>query len=225
VSRSADRDLESALRAALEPHGRATAPPEGIHGIPDDWIQPPGRESSISRMMTPIAVAITAGITTWVALASFAGTAGPPLSPAGTAGPAASMSPSNLSSGSPSETTSAAPSNISEVTPPPSPDSPPEVRLAGVAGEPVTWCYGNACVDGVYVGPVEALPQPAELGAFDASVGFNVTAAHVFGSDGTSAAVSLTGNEVGELPGGEWERIQISVTFGSGEATYLWRLP
>ena len=99
------------------------------------------------------------------------------------------------------------------------------MTIGGVAGEPVTWCYGNGCADGVYVGPVEGLPAAEALRPMEVGAEFQAMHARVFASDGASADVPISGMAIGPLPGGRWDRLEIAVTFGGGsDALYLWRL-
>lgn len=202
-------DLEPALRRSLEHYAVEAPPPEGLQAIPDAWVRPSGVTRYAGYVLAPLAVAVLAASTTWVALAYFSGPLSDPVAPGTSAAPALSNTPSEPA----------------EFTSPPPPDSPPEVTIGGVAGDPVAWCYGNACVDGVYVGPVDELPAVVALGPVDATVGFDLTAARVFAADGTYADVPLSGMEIGLLPAGQWERLQLSVTFGAGsDGTYLWRI-
>jgi len=204
-----DHELYRALRRALKPYAQDAPLPDDTNAIPDDWVRPVGRISRVAQLLAPVAVAIVAAGTTWAALALLDGPANAPLVPGGGVAPAASTMPVDTT----------------EFASPPAPDAPPAVTVGGVAGEPVTWCYGNACVDGVYVGPAEDLPAAQTLGPVEASTGFETMRARVFATDDSSADVPVNGMDLGPLPAGQWERLEITVTFGGGsDATYMWRL-
>lgn len=206
-----DGDLERALRRTLKPVAQRAPLPDGVEAIPSYWVRDRGRVSRSAQIAAPLAVAMVAAGATWATLAFLDRTPDAPLMPATTLAPVPSAVPSQMSDW-------AFPS-------PPVPDSPPAVTIGGVAGEPVTWCYGNGCVDGVYVGPVEGLPAAGTLGPVEAPAGSEVTSVRVFASDGTSADVPSTGFEIGPLPAGSWERLSVSVAYGVGsDALYMWRL-
>lgn len=209
MTRPSDRELEPALRRALGTYPETAPLPEGTDAIPDSWTRRPRPMKYLGHVAAPIAVAAIAASLTWAALAVVGNPESAPF-PVGASGAPA---------------VSALASDAVELTSPPPPELPPALSVGGVPGDPVSWCYGNACVDGLFVGPADQLPAVTSLGPVEAGASFEVTGVRVFARDGSSADVPFDGVEIGPIPVGGWERLQLSATFGPGtDATYLWQI-
>jgi hypothetical protein len=105
-------------------------------------------------------------------------------------------------------------------------DEPPPVVINGVAGRPVSWCWGNACVDG-FVNSPDILP--AVTPPFDVHLPPG-TRIEVVGAVGPAAAggervnVPYEGTEIGAVPGGA-VMLSVSIRFDEGgDASYYWAL-
>ncbi|MEO8247383.1 MAG: hypothetical protein ABI622_09730 [Chloroflexota bacterium] len=104
---------------------------------------------------------------------------------------------------------------------------PPDAHINGIAGMPASYCWGGACVDGVFPPQLRdtapAVRAPHGVVPPPGSHVESVTAADYDLAD-PFRAVSFEGLEIGSLPVGV-DVLLVNVRWASGEdVTYAWRV-
>ena len=101
----------------------------------------------------------------------------------------------------------------------------PEARISGVAGNAVSYCWGNVCADGV-LGPGQ--PDLAAEGPYRLEVTAAIRSVTVAVSNGQAqeGVAVEDGQVLGPMPEGDWPYLTVFVQFDpSGDALYAWSLP
>jgi hypothetical protein len=104
---------------------------------------------------------------------------------------------------------------------------PPDATIDGVAGHPVSWCWGGACVDGfVTIAGANKLPGVSDPSVVQVPPGTMIESAQVWGAGGQdqSMTVAFEGLTLASLPD-DAVILLVSIRAGSGEdVTYAWHV-
>ncbi len=116
---------------------------------------------------------------------------------------------------------------LPEIDDPPEIVEPPELVINGEAGKPVTWCWGNACVDGFLndpsLAPAVAAPFEVLLPAGSRIEGVSAIGPGAPGRQ-ESVEVPFEGTDIGDVPEGA-VMLNVFVRFADGgDASYFWAL-
>jgi hypothetical protein len=113
-----------------------------------------------------------------------------------------------------------------EDLPMPDVQEPPPLVINDVAGRPVSWCWGEACVDGFVNSPVilPAVNPPFEVILPAASRIEGVAAVGPQAAGGRTVQVPFEGTQIEELPA-DAVMLNVFIRFDDGgDASYYWAL-
>jgi hypothetical protein len=106
-------------------------------------------------------------------------------------------------------------------------DDPPDATISGVAGHPVSWCWGNACVDGfVTIAGADQLPGVSDPSFVQVPMGTRVESAQVWrpGGQEDSLNIPFEGLTLEPIPHGA-VILFVSIRGESGgDVTYAWHV-
>ena len=105
-------------------------------------------------------------------------------------------------------------------------EEPPPVAINGVAGRPVSWCWGGGCADGFVNSPdiLPAVNPPFDIQLPPGSRIEGVEAVGPAAAGGQRINVPYEGTEIGEVPDGAM-MLSVFIRFDEGgDASYYWAL-